>query len=151
MLFKYRALKNKKIVKETIEAATEAEVLHYLKTHNFFPLEIGKSLSWKNQYFGFLFNRVGFTDTVNFTRQMAIMLNAGLTLIDCFDILKKQVSKPAFLTIIKNIDKEVREGGTFSSALKEYPHLFSSLYISLVESGEATGKLSDILLNRVPS
>ena len=146
MLFRYRALENRKIVTKTIETGNEAMVLQYLRKRNLFPLEIKRAESWRNRYLGFFFNRVSFNDIVNFTRQMAIMLNAGLTLIDCFDILKKQISKPAFLAVVKDIDKGVRGGEAFSTTLEKYPHLFSRLYISLVKSGEATGKLSDILL-----
>jgi type IV pilus assembly protein PilC len=83
---------------------------------------------------------------VDLTRQLAIMLNAGLTLIDCFDILKKQTVKPSMSKLIDEIDREVRAGKSFSAVLQKYPQHFPNLYIALVKSGEASGKLSDILL-----
>ena len=91
-------------------------------------------------------DRVSFNDIVDFTRQLAIMLNAGLTLIDCFDILKQQIKKQSLYKIISDIDKEIKAGNTFSSALQRYPQHFSNLYIALVKSGEASGKLNDILI-----
>jgi len=77
---------------------------------------------------------------------LAIMLNAGLTLIDSFSILQKQITKPSLLLMVKKIYKEVLGGNSFSKALQKHPSHFSNLYISLVRSGEASGKLSEILL-----
>jgi len=144
MFFKYRALKNNQIVTKKIDADSEKAVIDFLRNNNFVPIEITKVES--SSIFSGAFSKVGFTDVVDLTRQLAIMLNAGLTLIDSFDILKKQITKPQLLKLVEDLDKEVRGGETFSSALKKYPQYFSNLYISLVRSGEASGKLSDILL-----
>lgn len=144
MLYKYRALKNNKIITQKIEADNVEAVVTYLKRNNLTPIEITKAQS-TNQSFSIL-NKVSFTDIVDLTRQLAIMLNAGLTLIDSFDIMKKQITKISLLSVIENLDKEIRAGETLSSALKKYPQHFSNLYIALVRSGEASGKLSEILL-----
>ncbi|NMB83764.1 type II secretion system F family protein [Candidatus Roizmanbacteria bacterium] len=144
--FKYRAFKDNKIFSKTIEAENESGVVNYLKINGYFPLEVKKDEPISLSLFGFITNRVSFNDVVDLTRQLAIMLNAGLTLVDCFDILKKQINKPSLLKLIEDLDKNVRGGSSFSNALKKYPQYFSNLYISLVKSGEASGKLSDILL-----
>jgi len=94
---------------------------------------------------GFL-DKVNFNDIVDFTRQIAIMINAGLSLIDALDILKKQVKKPALRKVIDDITNEIKAGNTFSTALKKYHNLFSNLYISLIRSAEASGKLGEIML-----
>ncbi len=146
MLFKYKALDhiNNKIVLQKIEADNLDTVVGYLKKNNLIPIEINK-VQTTSTSITFL-NRVTFTDIVDLTRQLAIMLNAGLTLIDSFDIMKKQITKISLLKIIEDLDKEIRAGETLSAALKKYPQHFSNLYIALVRSGEASGKLSDILL-----
>ncbi|PIV08740.1 hypothetical protein COS52_01125 [Candidatus Roizmanbacteria bacterium CG03_land_8_20_14_0_80_39_12] len=77
---------------------------------------------------------------------MAIMLNAGLTLVDCLAILEKQITKEGMVAVIRSIQKEILSGNTLSRALQKYPEHFSNLYIALVKSGEASGKMSDILL-----
>lgn len=146
MLFLYRALQGNKVIEKRIEAENEQAVLLFLKQNKLFPISVKPAISTTHQLFGSFLDRVGFNDIVDFTRQIAIMLNAGLTLIDCLDILKKQVTKPSLLKIIEDIDKEIKGGNSFSLALKKYPQHFSNLYISLVKSGEASGKLSDILL-----
>lgn len=130
-----------------VEANNENDAVTFLKTNNYFPISL-KRIVEKDTMPSFMnfVNRVTFNDIVNFTRQMAIMLNAGLTLIDSFDIIKKQTDKKQLLEVINNIDKDLRGGNSFSESLKKYPQLFSNLYIALVKSGEASGKLSDVLL-----
>lgn len=145
MLFVYRALDKNKIVRGKIDGNSDVEVVNYLKNHNLFPIEV-KRADISASAIGQFFDRVSFNDIVDFSRQLAIMLNAGLTLIDCFEILKKQISKLSLLKVITDVDKEVKGGKTLSSALKKYPQFFSNLYISLVKSGEASGKLSEIML-----
>lgn len=145
MHYWYKALKNNKVMTATIDSRNEGDVVLFLKKNGYLPIEIKKADSLLPRL-EVLFNKVTFTDVVDFTRQLAIMLNAGLTLVDCFNILEKQMKKPGMLSLIQDINKQVMAGNTFSSALQRYPSYFSNLYISLVKSGEASGKLSDILL-----
>jgi type IV pilus assembly protein PilC len=146
MLYQFRAIKDTKIVIKKIEADNESAVLSYLKSNNYFPIEIKPAQRTTSGLFNLLFGKVSFNDIVDVTRQIAIMLNAGLTIVDALDILKKQITKPRLLKMIDSIDADIKSGSTFSSALKKFPGNFSNLYISLVKSGEASGKLSDILL-----
>ncbi len=146
MLFTYRALdNNKNLIKGKIEADNEEQAKNYLKAQGLFIIEL-KSTEQSFSILGFISNRVSFNDIVNFTRQMAIMLNAGLTLVDCFYILKKQIAKDALLKLIDDLEKEVKAGQPLSFALKKHSQLFPNIYIALVQSGEASGKLSEILL-----
>lgn len=146
MLFKYKAVKEGKVVVAQIQAENQDAVLRFLKTSDYFPVSISRLDSPASSLLGFLINRISFTDVVDFTRQLAIMLNAGLTLIDALDILKKQTTKQSLLNVLENIDKEIKGGSNFSTALAVYPQYFSGLYIALVKSGEASGKLAEILL-----
>lgn len=146
MFFEYKALKKNKVVKGKVEANDQADAIRYLKNNDYFPIEVKKVTSSSFAILDTFFNRVTFNDVVDFTRQIAIMLNAGLTLIDCFEILRRQITRPLLLKIVEDIDREVRGGKSFSETLKKYPEHFSDLYISLVKSGEASGKLSEILL-----
>lgn len=147
MKYQYKAVFEKKIIKGKIEADNEAMVVEYLKTHNYFPVEIKNAEGETSAAtLGSFFNKVSFNDIVDFTRQIAIMLNAGLTLVDSLEILNKQIVKPGLKKVISDIDLEIKSGNSFSFALKKYPNHFSNLYISLVKSGEASGKLGEILL-----
>lgn len=146
MQYVYRALKGEKTVNGKIEANNVDEAVSLLKAGGYFPIEV-KVESKSSSSLASLMDRVSFADIVNFTRQLSIMLNAGITVIEAFDIFKKQTTKPSLAKMIDTLDKDVRGGVPFSSALKKYPEHFSRLYVSLVKAGEASGKLNDILLN----
>ncbi len=146
MLYSYKAIKEGKTETKTIDAGSEQEVISYLKERDFIPVEIKVSRSNQLLFLESIVDRVGFNDIVDLTRQLAIMLNAGLTIVDSLDILEKQITKIPVKRLIAEIDKEVKGGNSLSLALKKYPQHFSNLYIALVRSGEASGKLNDILL-----
>lgn len=146
MQYQFKALKDNKIIFRKIDADNESAVINYLRSNNYLPVEIKKVEESSLHFLDSFFNRVSFNDVVDFTRQIAIMLNAGLTIVEALDILKKQIKNTKLLKLIEDIDNEIKSGNTFSNALKKYPQNFSNLYISLVKSGELSGKLSDILL-----
>lgn len=145
MFFKYKALQGSKIIERKIEASSSAEVVDYLQKNGYFPIAVSE-IKEKKSIFSIFDNTVLFNDIVDFTRQIAIMLNAGLTIIDSLEILRKQVKKSGMKKIIISIDNDIKAGNSFSSALKKFPNNFSGLYIALVRSGEASGKLGEILL-----
>ena len=146
MFFIYKALKNGVTVEKKIEAASSNAVIEYLQKNEYFPISVTEVKEANVSFFNDLFQKVTFNDIVDFTRQVAIMLNAGLTLIDSLDILKKQVTKPALHKMIVEIDSSIKGGESFSTAIKKFPNNFPNLYIALVKSGEASGKLGDIML-----
>jgi len=146
MQYTFRAIKDNVTVSKKITADSEKAVVKYLRENGYFPVEIRARGGSGVGIFSEFFDKISFNDIVDFTRQIAIMLNAGLTLVDSFAILKKQVSKSAIQKLLTDIDNEIKSGNTFSHALKKYPQYFPNLYIALVKSGEASGKLGEILL-----
>jgi type IV pilus assembly protein PilC len=85
-------------------------------------------------------------DLALFTRQFATMINSGLPLVQCLEILSKQVEKEAFQTIITNVMNDVEAGSTLAEALRKHPKAFDNLYVNMVDAGEAGGILDEILL-----
>lgn len=146
MFFQYKALKEGKISIKKIEAASSDAVIDYLQKNGYFPISVEKIQEKNLSFIDGLIQKVVFNDIVDFTRQVAIMLNAGLTLIDALEILKKQITKIPLKKMIEEIDGKIKGGASFSVALQDYKSNFSNLYISLVKSGEASGKLGEILL-----
>lgn len=146
MLFSYKALKNNKYFSRKIEADSENAVVSYLRKNGYFPIEINPIRRAEISIIDSLFNRISFNDVVNFTRQFAIMLNAGLTIVDVLDILKEQIKKQKLRKLVEDIDNKIKSGVTLSRALEDYPRHFSNLYISLIRSGEVSGKIDEILL-----
>src|SRR5271166_6038526 len=83
-----------------------------------------------------------------FTRQLATMIDAGLPLVQCLDILYQQQDNPAFKTALGEIKLKVESGSTFADALRDHPKIFDELYRELVAAGEVGGIL-DTILNRL--
>lgn len=83
-----------------------------------------------------------------FTRQLATMIDAGLPLVQCLDILAAQTPNKIFGKILTQVKQSVEQGSTFSDALKKHPRVFDDLYVNLVAAGEVGGIL-DTILNRL--
>ncbi|MBA3457215.1 MAG: type II secretion system F family protein [Deltaproteobacteria bacterium] len=83
-----------------------------------------------------------------FTRQLATMIDAGLPLVQCLDILASQTPNKIFARILSQVKASVEQGSTFSDALKKHPKVFDDLYVNLVAAGEIGGIL-DTILNRL--
>ncbi|MBI5549117.1 MAG: type II secretion system F family protein, partial [Deltaproteobacteria bacterium] len=87
-------------------------------------------------------------DLVIFTRTFATMIDAGLPLVQCLDILANQSDNPAMRTTLQAVKSKVEGGSTFADALKDHPKVFNELYVQLVAAGEIGGIL-DTILNRL--
>jgi len=93
----------------------------------------------------FLRGRVKTKDLTTFTRQLATLVNAGLPLMRCIEVLKRQNSVPALKDALDGISEAIAGGATFSDALTAYPKIFDNLYINMVKAGEAGGVLEVVL------
>ena len=83
-----------------------------------------------------------------FTRQFSVMIDAGLPLVQCIDILGEQQQNPFFKDVLRQVRQNVEEGSTLFQALEKHPKVFDSLYTHMVEAGE-TGGVLDIILQRL--
>ncbi len=89
-------------------------------------------------------------DLAVFTRQFSTMINSGLPLVQCLDILGKQAEKDHFRKLITQTMRDVEAGSTLADALSRHPAVFTDLYVNMVEAGEAGGVL-DVILARLAS
>ncbi|MCM8765889.1 MAG: type II secretion system F family protein [Candidatus Omnitrophica bacterium] len=89
-------------------------------------------------------------DIIVFTRQLATMLHAGVAFIDALSVIGEQTENRRLKAVIKEVTQAVKEGALFSKAISKYPHIFNQLYLSMVEVGEASGALEEVL-NRIVS
>jgi type IV pilus assembly protein PilC len=97
---------------------------------------------------GFLKPKVTTKDLVIFVRQFATMIDSGLPLVQCLDILSKQSANATFRDQLTVIKEQVESGSTFADALKKYPDTFDELFRNMVAAGEVGGIL-DTILNRL--
>src|SRR6185436_15522907 len=84
-------------------------------------------------------------DLVVFTRQFGTMINAGLPLVQCLEILSTQSENKVLRETIGEVKIQVEAGSTFSDALRRFPKIFDDLYVNLVHAGEVGGLLDTIL------
>jgi type IV pilus assembly protein PilC len=92
--------------------------------------------------------KVGAKELAVFTRQFSVMIDAGLPLVQCLDILAQQQNNPFFKDVLFQVRQQVEEGSTLSDALAKHPKVFDQLYTHMVEAGE-TGGVLDLILQRL--
>jgi type IV pilus assembly protein PilC len=92
--------------------------------------------------------RVKSKDLAIFTRQFSVMIDAGLPLVQCLEILAQQQENKHFQQILMQVRQDVEEGSTLSAAMARHPKVFDQLYANMVEAGE-TGGLLDLILQRL--
>jgi type IV pilus assembly protein PilC len=80
-----------------------------------------------------------------FTQQLASLLTAGLPLVQCLEALQDQTEDEVFRIVIRDVRADISQGNSFSSAVKKFPNSFNTLFVSMVEAGEASGGLAEIL------
>lgn len=135
-----------------IESGSEGAAVKTLQGQGFFVLNLkeeGKSIlgdtrSYSNIKIPF-FSRVGLKDKIIFTQQLAMMIDSGLPLVDAFNALQEQTENKYFAQVIGEITKDVQGGKALSATLSKYPNIFSNFYVSIVFSGEKSGKLDEVL------
>ena len=131
--------------KGTMEADTADAVHNRLRAQQFSNVKVKKKAKALKLSFG---SPVSNKELVIFTRQFSTMIDAGLPLVQCLDILSTQGDNKAFNDILKDVKGHVEQGGTFSDALARHPKVFDDLYVNLVDAGEVGGIL-DTILNRL--
>lgn len=92
--------------------------------------------------------KVGAKELAVFTRQFSVMIDAGLPLVQCLDILAEQQQNQFFKDVLRQVRQNVEEGSTLYAALEKHPKVFDSLYTHMVEAGE-TGGVLDLILQRL--
>ncbi|MEM9195345.1 MAG: type II secretion system F family protein [Myxococcota bacterium] len=129
----------------TMEADTAEMVNNRLRAQQLNPTKVRKKAREFNISIG---GPVSDKQLVVFTRQFATMIDAGLPLVQCLEILATQGANKQFNKILRDIKSTVEQGSTFSDALRRHPRVFDELYTNLVAAGEMGGIL-DTILNRL--
>lgn len=131
--------------KGVMEADSPTAVEARLKQQQLSPIKVKKKPKEINITIG---SGVNAKELVIFTRQFATMIDAGLPLVQCLEILGNQQENKIFQGILRDVKNHVEGGSTFSEALRRHPKVFDSLYVNLVQAGEVGGIL-DTILNRL--
>jgi type IV pilus assembly protein PilC len=130
-----------------VDAVSEEAVMNRLRADAITPRKVRRAAREINFKIG---SGVKEKDLVVFTRQLATMIDAGLPLVQCLDILATQSENPHFASVLASVKSSVEAGSTFSDALRKHPRVFDELYVNLIHAGEVGGIL-DTILNRLGS
>ncbi len=136
------------VKKGEMEAANNEAVLAQLRAQMLQPVTVKKKPKELGEVFPFLKPGITTKDLVIFTRQFATMIDAGLPLVQCLEILGDQQENITFREVIREVRSDVEQGSTFADALRKHPKPFDALYVNLVQAGEIGGIL-DTILNRL--
>ncbi len=136
-----------KVINGKLEAENEALVSQRLREMGYFVISVEEEkVSLSKKEFHIFRPKVKNKDITVFTRQFATMINAGLPLVKCLNILSEQTDSAVLTSVIGDVQHEVEMGRSLSEALGKHPNVFKDLYVSMVKAGEIGGVLDDVLL-----
>jgi type IV pilus assembly protein PilC len=134
--------------KGEIDAADEAAVRGQLRRQGYKSINVKKKPKDLFENISFMQQKVTEKDVVVFARIFATMINAGLPLIQCLDLLGQQEQNKTFAKVIGSVKEDIEGGSTLTDALRKYPKIFDNLFVNLVAAGESGGIL-DVILQRL--
>lgn len=146
--FEYKAkLPNGETQKGKLFANDQTEVGEIMKRRGM-ALVSAKNLSEKKKsalHLPKFLQRVSLVDKMLFTRNLAVMLKAGLSFSRALAVLSEQTKSSYFREMLQNVSSEVQKGKTLADSLNKYPKVFNNLFVSMVRVGETSGNLEEVL------
>lgn len=128
------------------EAENEAALARKLQEQGYTVMKIQQvKAAAKPKSAGSGFGRVKLSDLSIFCRQFSTMVDAGVSLVRCLNVLGEQTTSSKLRRVVNDIEQEVQAGQTLSKAMSKYPNVFSNLFIGLVRAGEVGGALEESL------
>ena len=153
--FDYKAKEGPtKIVGGVIEADTADNAVGKIIRLGLTPIEVHQAVQGESPVSKTtkpllrLFKRVSLADLVQMTRQMSDLIEAAVPVLRSLQIVLNQTPNPNLKDIVNQMYNYVKDGGSFSDALAQYPDVFPSLYVNMVKTGEISGQL-EVVLNRL--
>jgi len=154
-VYEYTCLDNSgKTLKGILDADSPVVVRQKLRGSGMFPVEVKEAVPRTRGLPSGPVSLLGFLKGVKpgeisvMTRQLSILLGAGVPLLKSLEALISQITNPMLKKIMAQIKESVNEGNSLAFSLSQHPRLFSNLYINMVHSGEASGSL-DVVLDRL--
>jgi type IV pilus assembly protein PilC len=160
-LFNYIAIDKEGKQKEgTLEVGSQNEAISRIKEMGYYPTQVAevkdtpeeakkrKKKKGKKGEISIALPTVSSKELTQFTRQLAVLIDAGLPLMRGMTTLQKSIKNPYFTGIIGDIGETIGGGSTFSEALAKHPKIFDKLFVNMVKAGEIGGVL-EIALNRL--
>ena len=143
--FKYRAMKSDGTkIEGRFEGENREEVISMITSNGYYPLKIEEVIESKRIEID-LFGRITTKDLAIFCRQFYTMLEAGVSIVSCLEILSVEISNNKLREIIVEVTEDVKKGDTLSESMAKYPKVFPQILIKMVESGEVAGNIDEMM------
>jgi general secretion pathway protein F len=154
-VYEYTALdKGGKSLSGIIDADSAMAARHKLRGTGIYPVEVKETFARRKDQssaptsLSALFRGVKAAELSATTRQMAILLAAGVPLVSALEGMIGQIENPTFKRILAQVKESVNEGNSLAFSLAQHPKVFSQIYVNMVRAGEASGSL-DVVLDRL--
>jgi len=151
-LFKYVAKDGPKNIDGSINAQSKEDAIEKINQLGYLPVRVEPQTDDQKAEMAsrhIFAPRVKSKDVTIFSRQLASFVKSGVPILRGLSIISEQSDNPAFKKILDGIRSEIKEGESFSETLKKYPKVFSPLFIAMINSGESSGNLHEVLLRIV--
>lgn len=144
--YKYRAMKEDGTkIEGKFEASSRDEVINMITSSGYYPLKIEEVVESKPIELK-IFDRVTKKDLAVFCRQFYTMLDAGVSITNSINILSKEIPNKKLREILSNIEDDIKKGELLSESMAKYKKYFPQLLIKMVESGEISGNIDEMML-----
>jgi type IV pilus assembly protein PilC len=137
-----RDTSNGREIRSMVEANNEQTAIAALLNRNLLVVSIQEKIAKKGKTQG---GKVGLADLVVFTRQLATMIDAGISIVQALQALADQTPNKVMRDVIRDVCSRVESGESFSEALQKHPKTFNRLYYSMISAGEKGGLLAEIM------
>lgn len=147
--YRYEAKKGPtgKLEKGEVEADSISAANSQLRSQGFLVLHISEATATGGFHLSFKRRKVPLKEKIIFTRQLSVMIKAGLAIVKALEALARQTENQYFRGVITEMIIQVKGGQTLSKTMLRYPKIFSEVYVAVIRAGEETGQLSEVLLN----
>lgn len=147
MKFDYKARDKDGNIKEgVVEASSREAAFLVVQSYELYVISLTeKKTPFYKQDFGGSFERVSGQDVVMISRQLAVMAESKIPIVESLQTLSRQLEKKILKEKILSIADKVEGGAPLSKSISTYPEIFSNFYVNIIKSGEASGKMSESL------
>ena len=144
--YKYRAMKEDGTkIEGKYEASSKDDVIEMITSSGYYPLKIEEIVQSTSIEFK-MFQKVTTKDLAIFCRQFYTMLDAGVSITNSINILSKEIPNKKLREILSDIEDDIKKGELLSESMSKYRKYFPQLLISMVESGEVSGNIDEMML-----
>jgi len=138
---------DRQIVKGKVSAADAQSAAEMLSNFGYRVVSLKPTSTFLPTTGGFLKSKVKVSELVTFSRQLSLLLQSGVGIVQSLELLSAQSTDKALKTVLFEVVNDLRRGKNLSTAMAEHPHVFSTLYCKLISVGEQTGSLEAVLRN----